>query len=200
MNEISLITFDGLEKISFDEFENFWCSDMQHEGIILKNSKISLMHHRKAFFGCFSLFRKKDINWFEFKRWKDTPSQKVTAEIGNLMIPFITNHYDMIVTAPPSKNRDWGHYCCFKLCEYIAVRTVIPFVRAFQQRKYKTRHGIYESLRQEDPGLLSDFEYHNKSILFIDDFITSTTTARKSFEKLRAMDNHIDGLIFAFYG
>jgi predicted amidophosphoribosyltransferase len=142
---------------------------------------------------------RKNINYEGFLGWKNNPDQKMTIEIAGVISHYITNYYDFITTAPPSKYRDLDNYCCFKLCEAISVMVDIPFVISFQQRKEKSRHGRYASMEAEAPLLVPGWNQHGKSILFIDDFITSGMTAKNCYEILRGFNNHIDGLIYCEY-
>lgn len=122
-----------------------------------------------------------------------------TEEIAEIIIPYITNYYDFITTAPPSKNRDLDNYCCFKLCEVISARTGIPFVISFQRRIEKSGHGRFASMGSELPLLVAGWDYQKKAILFVDDFITSGTTAKTCYDILRGYNNHVDGLIYCEY-
>jgi len=168
-----------------------------------ENSEIKpcLHHIRRAFFGCFGVFRKSVVNWPRFLAWKDNPKahKEVTRELAAALVPFVTNYYDFLTTAPPSKYRNEDNYCCFELLREISRRTEIPFIRAFAKRARKASHGIMSSLHQEDPVFVSRFRHKHKSILFVDDFLNSTSTARKCYEKLRALNNHVDGLIWCFW-
>lgn len=161
--------------------------------------KSSLHHHRRSFMGCFSCRLRKNIDYEAFRRWKDNPGTEKTKEIAEIIAGYITNHYDFITTAPPSKNRDLNNYCCFRVCEEISSATGIPFVVSFQQRKHKSRHGRYASMEAERPLLVSGWNHNGKSILFVDDFITSGMTAKSCYEVLRGQGNHVDGLIYCEY-
>ncbi len=166
-------------------------------GSLKKSSGIR--HHRRSFMGCFSLRLRKNIDYEAFRQWKDDSNQKTTMEIAEVIIGYITNYYDFITTAPPSKHRDFNNYCCFNLCGAISAITDIPFVISFQQRKQKSRHGRYASMEAESPLLVPGWDYKGKSILFVDDFITSGMTARTCYEELRKYGNHVDGLIYCEY-
>jgi predicted amidophosphoribosyltransferase len=52
------------------------------------------------------------------------------------------------------------------------------------------------SLNQSEPMLLKPWNIRNRSILFVDDCITSGTTARLCYEILVDLGNHVDGLIW----
>jgi len=163
----------------------------------LKNKKkLQIHHHKRCFWGCFSLYTKDNLKWVEFKKWKDTIDKNITVEIGFHLLPFISNYYDLITTAPPSKNRKETFYCCDYLCQWLSERSGIPFKKAFKKRRFKSRHGVHESLNQEKPLLREDFKYSHKSILFIDDFLNTGMTAKLCYEALRVRKNHIDGLVF----
>jgi len=172
---------------------------------IMKNSTIndspksSLYHHRRSFMGCFSCRLRKNIDYRAFLQWKKVPSKEKTKEIANIVTAYITNYYDFITTAPPSKNRDLDNYCCFKLCEEMSDITGIPFIISFQQRRQKFGHGRFESIKAEQPLLIPGWNYSGKSILFVDDFITSGMTAKTCYELLRKFNNHVDGLIYCQY-
>ena len=155
-----------------------------------------LRHHKRCFMNCFSVKLKQQIDVESLKEWKNKPSTNTTKVIGDILIPYITQYYDLITTAPPSKNREENNYCCFKLCEYISQKTGIPFIIAFRKRIKKYLHGRFESLHSELPCLLDTFVYSHKSILFIDDVITSGTTARTCYNELHKKQNHVDGLIY----
>ena len=161
--------------------------------------KSSLHHHRRSFMGCFSCKLRKNIDYSAFRQWKDEPGAEKTREIAGVIAGYITNHYDFITTAPPSKNRDLNNYCCFRLCEEISSMTGIPFVVGFQQRKHKSSHGRFASMRAELPLLVPGWDYKGQSILFVDDFITSGMTAKTCYEVLRGKGNHVDGLIYCEY-
>ena len=161
-----------------------------------KHLKSSLRHHSRSFFGCFSCRLRKNIDYGAFRKWKNNPGPVMTNEIASALIQHITNYYDFITTAPPSKHRDLNNYCCFVLCESISSITGIPFVISFQRRVKKSGHGRFASLEAEKPILIPGWEYRGKSILFVDDFITSGMTAKTCYEILREYNNHIDGLIY----
>lgn len=161
--------------------------------------KSSLRHHLRSFFGCFSCRLRKNIDYEAFRRWKDDPDPSITLEIAQIIAGYVTNHYDFITTAPPSKHRNLNNYCCFNLCGAISSLTGIPFVLTFQQRSQKTRHGRFASMEAETPVLVPGWVYTGKSILFVDDFITSGMTAKTCYEAMRSYGNHIDGLIYCEY-
>jgi len=75
----------------------------------------------------------------------------------------------------------------------------VPFVRTFKRRTIKYRHGKYASLEQEMPVLCREFikKCGATTVLWIDDFINTNTTARLCFMRLRAIGCHVDGLIYA---
>lgn len=169
----------------------------QKQTLILNGrEKITLRHHKNAFVGCFSLRLKKNINWELFKAWKEKRYPYVTEQMARDFIPYIANHYDLITTAPPSSRRDPMRYCTYDLARSISLKTGIPFVPAFQRKTDKSYHGRHESLKQSSPKLLDSWNIHNRAILFIDDCITTGTTARLCYEALKALQNHIDGLIW----
>ena len=161
--------------------------------------KSSLRHHRRSFMGCFSCKLRKNIDYYAFRQWKDNPTTEKTMDIAATISEYITNYYHFITTAPPSRHRNLNNYCCFKLCEEISKSTGIPFVISFRQRSKKSRHGRYASIEAERPLLVPGWDYKNKSILFVDDFITSGMTAKTCYEALRAFNNHVDGLIYCEY-
>ncbi len=165
----------------------------------IKNVKASLVHHKFSFIGCFSCKRKDNIDYLAFRKWKSDCNLEKTEEISNILTGYIDNYYDFITTAPPSKSRDFDNYCCFRLCESISNKTGIPFIKTFRQRSKKSRHGWHSSLEAEMPEVLDGWSYRNKSILFIDDFITSGITAKNCYSVLRSFDNHVDGLIYCKY-
>jgi len=70
------------------------------------------------------------------------------------------------------------------------------FVPAFSQKTDKTHHGRHASLNQSESKLLESWHIRNNSILFVDDGITSGTTARLCYEALVVPGNHVDGLIW----
>jgi hypoxanthine phosphoribosyltransferase len=74
--------------------------------------------------------------------------------------------------------------------------TGIPFVPAFSQKTNKVHHGCHASLSQSRPKLLETWDIQQKSILFVDDCITSGMTARLCYQVLVGMGNHVDGLIW----
>ncbi len=115
-------------------------------------------------------------------------------------LPFINNHYDLITTAPPSANRCPNGYCVYDLAKSVSRMTEIPFVPAFSQKTDKVYHGRYASLNQSEPLLLESWNIRNRSILFVDDCITSGTTARLCYGALVARGNHVDGLIWVSAG
>jgi len=164
-----------------------------------KSSHNHIRHKKRSFFGCFVCRLKKNIDYNSFKQWKISINDEKTNEIADVICEYITNYYDFITTAPPSKNRDLNRYCCFELCKVISSKTGIPFVISFQQRKAKYGHGRFASLSSEMPELIIGWSYTGKAILFIDDFITSGMTAKTCYEVLRAHNNHIDGLIYCEY-
>ncbi|MEO0248182.1 MAG: phosphoribosyltransferase [candidate division WOR-3 bacterium] len=162
--------------------------------------RITLRHHRAAFVGCFSLRLKKNIDWDLFKRWKVNRSPSLTDQMARDFLAFIRNHYDLITTAPPSANRCPQRYCVYDLAKAISRTTGIPFVPAFSQKTDKVHHGRHASLNQSEPELLESWNVRNKSIFFVDDCITSGTTARLSYEALVALGNHVGGLIRVYAG
>ena len=169
----------------------------QKQTLVLNGrEKITLRHHKNAFVGCFSLRLRKNINWELFKLWKEKRYPSVTEQMARDFIPYIVNHYDLITTAPPSSKRDPLRYCTYDLARAISAKTGIPFVPAFQKKTDKSYHGRHESLKQSKPKLLNSWNIHNRAILFIDDCITTGTTARLCYEALIALGNHIDGLIW----
>lgn len=202
------ITIESLDKedINFDIFsEDLNFLDPTTPTFIVNNTTITnppksrLFHHSRSFMGCFSCNLRKNIDYQSFMQWKNDSNPKITLIIASVITKYITNYYDFITTAPPSKNRDFNNYCCFNLCNAISAMTKISFIISFQQRKKKSRHGRYASLEGESPELVSGWDYKNKSILFIDDFITSGTTAKTCYEILRGYENHVDGLIYCQY-
>jgi len=114
--------------------------------------------------------------------------------------PFIKNHYDLITTVPPSGNRCPNRYCVYVLAKAISRTTEIPFVPAFSQKTDKVHHGRHASLNQSEPKLLKSWNIQNSPILFVDDCITSGSTARLCCEALVALGNHVDGLIWVSAG
>ena len=78
--------------------------------------------------------------------------------------------------------------------------TEIPFVPAFSQKTDKVHHGRHASLNQSEPKLLESWNIRNRSILFIDDCITSGTTASLCYKVLVDLGNHVDGLIWVSAG
>ena len=158
--------------------------------------RITLRHHKHAFVGCFSLRLKKNINWELFKKWKEKRSLSITHQMAKDFIPFIRNHYDCITAAPPSARRHPSRYCVYDLASAISRRTRIPFLPAFAQKTDKRYHGRFASLRQSRPKLLESWNIRNRAILFVDDCITSGTTARLCYEALVQLGNHVDGLIW----
>lgn len=162
--------------------------------------KITLRHHKGAFVGCFSLRLRKNVNWDIFKRWKENRNPSITEEMARDFLPFIKNHYDLITTAPASANRRPHRYCVYDLAKAVSRMTGIPFVPAFSQKTDKVHHGRHASLNQTKPALMESWNIRNRSILFVDDCITSGTTARLCYEALVAMGNHVDGLIWVSAG
>lgn len=158
-----------------------------------------LYHHSRSFIGCFSCRLRKNIDYESFCRWKDDPTEQKTIEIAEIMMEYIHNYYDFITTAPPSGRRNINNYCCFRLADSISALSGIPFVITFCQRKNKLYHGRFASMAAETPSLVPGWEYRQKSILFIDDFITSGMTAKTCYEILRKYNNHVDGLIYCKY-
>jgi len=158
--------------------------------------KSVLRHHRRSFMGCFACRLRKNIPYKSFKQWKRNPEKEKTNEIAGIMAGYITNYYDFITTAPPSMYRDPNNYCCYKLCETISAMVKIPFIISFQQRENKHSHGRFDSIRAEKPLFVPGWDYRGKSILFVDDFITSGMTAKNCYEALRGCNNHVDGLIY----
>jgi len=142
----------------------------------------------------------KNINWELFKRWKSNRNPSITDRIARDFLPFIKNHYDLITTAPPSANRCPNRYCVYDLAKAISRMTGIPFIPAFSQKTDKVHHGRHASLNQSEPKLLESWNIRNRSILFVDDCITSGTTARLCYEALVARGNHVDGLIWISAG
>jgi predicted amidophosphoribosyltransferase len=161
--------------------------------------RICLRHHKGAFIGCFSLRLKKNINWDLFKQWKERPSCAITDQIARDFLPFIKNHYDCLTTAPPSAKRG-PRYCTYDLAHTISRYTGIPFIPAFARRKNKKHHGRFASIAQSKPQLLKSWTIRNSSVLFVDDCITSGTTARLCYDALVALNNHVDGLIWVSAG
>jgi len=168
--------------------------------IFSKSKYGKLYHHSRSFIGCFSIYPRNSIDWVCFKQWKEYVNTDVTKSIADNFIPFITNIYDYITTAPPSGNRDLNNYCCFKLCEIISEQTKIPFVISFAKREHKKYHGAMTSITSEPPQLLESFKIENSRLLWIDDFLTSGRTAKWCYEILKSKNNHVDGLIFAHWG
>ncbi len=162
--------------------------------------KVTLRHQKRAFVGCFSLRLKKNINWELFKKWKETRSPSITHQIARDFLPFIRNHYDYLTTAPPSGRRNPSCYCVYDLASAISRLTTIPFVPAFAQKTDKLHHGRFASLVQSKPELLKSWNIQRSSILFIDDCITSGTTARLCYQALVSLGNHVDGLIWVNAG
>jgi predicted amidophosphoribosyltransferase len=162
--------------------------------------KVILRHHKGAFIGCFSLRLRANVNWDLFKQWKSNRNPMVTDEMARDFIPFIRNHYDCITAAPPSTKRCPSRYCVYDLAKSISRMTHIPFIPAFVQKTDKVKHGRFASLEQSSPEHLESWNIRNKSILFIDDCITSGTTARLCYESLVALGNHVDGLIWVSAG
>lgn len=180
------------------------CQSLIPEGM----EKIILRHHRGAFMGCFSLRLKKNINWDLFKQWKTNRNPLVTDEMSKDFLPFlqttggqvIRNHYDCITAAPPSGRRCPLRYCVYDLARSISGMTGIPFIPAFVQKTDKVHHGRFASMEQSKPQPLKSWDIRNQSILFVDDCITSGTTARLCYESLVTSGNHVDGLIWVSAG
>ena len=82
-----------------------------------------------------------------------------------------------------------NRYCVYDLAKAISRMTEIPFVPAFTQKTDKVHHGRHASLSQSEPRLLESWNIRNRSILFVDDRVTSGTTARLCYEVLVAMGN-----------
>jgi predicted amidophosphoribosyltransferase len=188
---------------------HFYPPDMGKQSLVAEAmERITLRHHRAAFVGCFSLSLKKNIDWDLFKRWKVNRNPMLTEQMARDFLPFlqttggqvIRNHYDLITTAPPSANRCPQRYCVYDLAKAISKLAEIPFVPAFSQKIDKMRHGRHASLNQSESRLLESWNVRNKSILFVDDCITSGTTARLCYEALVALGNHVDGLIWVYAG
>jgi len=106
---------------------------------------------------------------------------------------------------------DCNHASCPDLAKTISRLTRIPFAPAFAQKTDKAYHGRFASLGQSKPQLLESRDtclpccaQHrqvlNSSILFVDDCITSGTTARLCYEALVELGNHVDGLIWVSAG
>lgn len=76
----------------------------------------------------------------------------------------------------------------------------MPFAPAFSQKTDKVHHGRHASLSQSKPRHLETWRIRNSSILFLDDCITSGTTARLCYEALVGMGNQVDGLIWVSAG
>ena len=155
---------------------------------------IVLRHHRSAFTGCFSMFRVKNINWDIYKSWKENPIPQLTGIIANQFIKIIQNSYSFITTPPPSAKRDPENYCTYNLARTIAFRASLKFIPTFQQRLSKTNHGRFASLSQTKPQLT--WYPQKRSILLIDDCITSGNSMKQCYQVLKDLDNHIDGLAF----
>ena len=64
----------------------------------------------------------------------------------------------------------------------------------------KAYHGRFASLGQSRPRLLESWNIRNSSILFVDDCITSGTTASLCYEALVELGDHVDGLIWVSAG
>jgi predicted amidophosphoribosyltransferase len=192
----SELTSDWSNSLDLNFLEPIIPTCIIKEDITIKNKKSRLYHHKRSFMGCFSVIKKDDIDYASFREWKNNPKIEKTEEIAEVILPYITNYYDFITTAPPSKNRDLNNYCTFKLCETLSYMIKIPFIVSFKKREKKSKHGRHESIRAELPILVNDWNYINKSILFIDDFITSGMTVKYCYNILRHYDNHVDGLIY----
>ena len=164
--------------------------------------RITLRHHRGAFVGCFSLRLWKNIRWDLFKRWKVDRNPRITDRMARDFLPFIRNHYDLITTAPPSASRSPARYCTHDLATAISRMTHIPFAPAFSQKTDKPYHGRHSSLSQSEPTLLPSWNVRNRSILFVDDCITTGAPSRhrRDYEALVRMGNHVDGLIWVSAG
>ena len=162
--------------------------------------RITLRHHKGAFVGCFSLRLKKNVNWEMFKRWKSNRNPSITDQMARDFLPFIKNHYDLITTAPPSANRCSHRYCVHDLAKAISRTTEIPFVPAFTQKTDKVHHGRHASLSQSRPKILETWNIRHRSLLFVDDCITSGMIARLCYEALVPLGNHVDGLIWVSTG
>ncbi len=150
--------------------------------------------------GCFSLRLRKNIDWELFKSWKQTRNPAVTEQMAADFLSFIRNHYDWITTPPPSAGRSPLRYCTYDLARAVSRRTGIPFAPAFSQKTDKVRHGRHASLSQSKPRLLESWHAQNSAVLFLDDCITSGTTARLCYEALVGLGNHVDGLIWVSAG
>jgi len=173
-----------------------WNTQEKQKLIPEGQERVTLRHNKKAFVGCFSLRLKKNINWELFKKWKENRSPSITHQIARDFFPFIKNHYDCITTAPPSARRSFSRYCTYDLTNIVSKHTGIPFVPSFEQKTDKFHHGKFASLAQSKPQLLKSWNIRASSILFIDDCITSGTTARLCYEALVGLKNHVDGLIW----
>jgi predicted amidophosphoribosyltransferase len=64
----------------------------------------------------------------------------------------------------------------------------------------QVHHGRHSSLNQSEQNLLESFSIRDRSTLFVDDCITSGTTARVCYEALVSLGNHVDGLIWVSAG
>ena len=156
-----------------------------------------LYHYLPGFLGCFALNMRDNVNWEELKQWKDNPKKEITKKMAIDFLPYIQQKYDIITTAPASTERNINYYCANELTIEIGKLTKIPFVQCFEQRKNKSYHGRFASLKQETPVLTKNGQkIKNMVILWIDDYINTGMTARNCFNVLKKNNNHIDGLVW----
>ncbi|MBW2609935.1 MAG: phosphoribosyltransferase [Deltaproteobacteria bacterium] len=169
--------------------------------LLYPGTKIIIRAHNRAFLGCFSLRMRTQINWTVFTAWKEDPAQytKVADLIAGEISGKVQNNYDVITTAPPSRKRDLNNYSAFELVKAVSAKTGLPFKAAFRQRD-KEGHGRFKSTQQGTTVFCNDWDIEDSSVLWIDDFINTGSTASMCFNLLVAKGNHVDGLVWCMGG
>lgn len=165
--------------------------------------KMILRHHSRSFVGCFSLLPHAAVHWGFFLKWKNDPASRpeVTEAMAQDLAHYAQNQYDCVVTAPPSLTRNLENYCTWFLADSVAGILSLPFVKVFAQRKQKKGHGVHKSLEQEPLEFIEGASdaVKGKTVLWVDDFMTSGITAQRCYLALREVGCHVDGLVWAAY-
>lgn len=118
-------------------------------------------------------------------------------EIANHFVNAINNHYDIVTTPRPSKNRDPQNYAVYMIADAVAKKTGLSHEIVFEQSKTKQYHGFHHPASEEPIKIKKKIT--GKSILLIDDVYNSGETLKIHRQALVDMKNAVDCMVYLNY-